>query len=72
MRINIFYLISGLLCLLLVATFWLLFVQPLYGTDAYELARNLAIITSVLLIIVAAIQIYLAVQRENANSEGET
>jgi len=72
MRVNIFYLISGLLCLLLMAILWLLFVPSFYGTDAYELVRNLAPIMSALLIIVAAIQIYLAVRRENTNSEGET
>ena len=72
MRINIFYLISGLLSLLLMATLWLLFVPNFYGTDAYELVKNLALIMSVLLAIVASIQIYLAVKRENTNSEEET
>jgi len=72
MRINIFYLISGLLSLLLIATLWLLFVPPFHGTDAYEMVRNLALIISALLIIVASIQIYLAIRRENANTEGET
>jgi len=60
MRINIFYLIAGLLSLLLVATLWLLFVPPFYETDAYEPVRNLALVISALLIIVASIQIYLA------------
>ncbi len=69
MRINIFYLISGLLILLLVATLWLLFVPSFYETDIYEMVRNLALIMSAFLIIVAFIQIYLAVRRENANSE---
>jgi len=72
MRINIFYLIAGLLSLLLVATLWLLFVPPFYETEAYEMVRNLALIISALLVIVASIQIYLAVRRENAGSEGET
>jgi len=71
MRINIFYLISGLLCLLLVASLWLIFVPSFYETDAYELVRNLALIISALLIVVVAIQIFLAVLSENANSEGE-
>jgi len=72
MRINIFYLIAGLLSLLLVATIWILFVLPLYETEFYEPVRNLAFLISALLIIVAAIQIYLAVRREKANSEEET
>jgi cytochrome c oxidase assembly factor CtaG len=69
MRINIFYLIAGLLSLLFVAILWLLFVPTFYDTDVYDLVRNLALIMSALLIIVAAIQIYLAVRKENANSE---
>jgi len=72
MRINIFYLISGLSSLLLMATLWLLFVPTFYETDAYELVKNLALILSALLIIVASIQIYLAVRSENTNSEEET
>lgn len=72
MRINIFYLISGLLSLLLMATLWLLFVPPFHGTDAYEMVKNLALIMSALLTIVASIQIYLAVRREDAEPEGET
>ncbi len=69
MKINIFYLISGLLSLLLMAILWLLFVPSYYLTDAYEIVRNLALIMSALLIIVASIQIYLAIGRENVNSE---
>jgi len=72
MRVNIFYLISGLLSLLLMATLWILFVPQFYETDAYETVRNLSLIISALLIVVASIQIYLAVRPEKANSEEET
>jgi len=71
MRINIFYLIAGLSSLLLVAILWIFFVPSFYGTGLYEVFRNLALIMSTILIIVALIQIYLAVQREKADLEGE-
>ena len=65
MRINVFYLISSLLTLLLVAALWLLFVPRFWETEAYELVKNVALIISALLAIVAAIQIFLAQRRED-------
>ncbi|RJS89443.1 hypothetical protein CW705_07560 [Candidatus Bathyarchaeota archaeon] len=63
-EINIFYIISFLCSILLIGYIWLVFLPAFENSVAYDSIRNVAFLVTALLLVSAAIQIFLAVIKE--------
>ncbi|RJS88460.1 hypothetical protein CW705_08890 [Candidatus Bathyarchaeota archaeon] len=63
-QINIFYLISSICFLILVGYLWLVFLPIYEFTTAYESVKRLVSILTVLLVLSAGIQFFLAIKKK--------
>ncbi len=64
LKVNIFYVFAATCILLLAAYFWVSYLPQISGSPQYEGIRNMVILLTVILIALAAIQIFLAIERE--------
>jgi glucan phosphoethanolaminetransferase (alkaline phosphatase superfamily) len=63
-RINIFYVISSICCLLLIVYAWMVFLPVFRDTPGYPSVQTMVIWLTVLLIAIAAVQLYLSISKE--------
>ena len=64
LQFNISYLISSICSLVLAGYLWLVFLPAYEFTAAYEFAKRLISVLTVLLVLVAGIQFFLAIKRK--------
>jgi len=66
--VNIFYIISSILTLVLAAYSWTVFLPSFADTSAYPTLRTVMGIIVIVLLVAAGIQIYLAIKKEEEPS----
>ena len=67
LKLNIFYLISAVCSLALIAYAWLAFLPSFEGATEYPSVRNIVVLLTALLLVVSAIQVVLSVKREETS-----
>ena len=63
-KVNIFYVISAVCTLLLVAYLWLMFLPSFADSPDYPGVRTIVFILTILVLAAAGIQVFLAIEKE--------
>jgi hypothetical protein len=68
-RINIFYIIAAVCCLLLVVYAWFMFLPTYEGSPQYADVKNFMILLSILFIVASGFIFYMAIRGKETESE---